>query len=36
MIGPVWREDRQIMSNAEMEDYDKKRSRLIEHAFARF
>jgi hypothetical protein len=36
MIGPVWREDRQIMSNAEMEDYDKKRPRLIEHAFARF
>lgn len=36
MTGPVWREGRQIMSNAEMEDYNKKRSRLIENAFARF
>jgi hypothetical protein len=36
MTGLVWREGRHIMSNPEMEDYDKKRSRLIEHAFARF
>jgi len=36
MNGPVWRQDRQIASNPEMEDYDKKLSRLIEHAFARF
>jgi hypothetical protein len=36
MTGPVRREGRQIMSSPEMEDYDKKRSRLIEHAFARF
>jgi hypothetical protein len=36
MTGPVWREGRQIMSNVEMEDYNKQRSRLIENAFARF
>jgi hypothetical protein len=36
MTGPVWREGRHIMSSPEMEDYDKKRSRLIEHAFDRF
>lgn len=36
MNGPVWRQDRQIMSNPEFEDHDKKRSRLIKRALARF